>query len=906
MSQTRKHNISLLRPISVFPALLVLPVFATDYSYTTGISNHTGQGANSWDNDVSAIQHNGTNHLQQGDTLNIQSSDGTILVFNSNTATVENNGNSMGPSGASVSIEGDTDWDNLANVNISNVIFRNNNYSVTVPADDKNGALGGAVGINTARTTLTNVTFDSNTASSNYQVQGGAFSQDGGYLKAENLTVTNNWVDSNTWTTHAAGVALYGVDATITNSSFTNNIATNNSWVLGGALKVGTTGWEGDGNPTVVLDNVSFSKNEVHGTDGAWVYGGATHFGGENLTVEITNSTFSQNKAISPDGYSLGGAIVTNASLLNISNSNFNGNESIGGGGAIAFVLYMDTDYTKQINIKNTVFSGNKGLGEYGEGGALFLYTSDGEGITTIESSTFTENNADVVGGAISNNETLILQGENTFSGNTADGVANDIYNDGTVNIASGTTTIDGGINGEGEFTIANGATLNMGTVTIQQGTLTLNGIINGTLTDTDNFAKFNVSEFIGDGTLNLTLNAVGEYTVFQNATFNQDNISVSDLGLYAWEWNGTYDTITVSVKSAEDIAAANDLSTTTAAGIEALLNSSDPDAQAVTAIVQDALANGDTDYVETEGSKIAPMEKPLAHSVATTVQSQAINLAGERMSIANPIGRSGGDIKADLGVWAHGLVNKTRYSGIFHGDTFGFAVGADIALNKSYVLGIGYTYNNSDIKSDNHGKTDIDTHTLFLYGQYKPAAWFINATLNWGMSQYDEKIRQYELLEIGGNYDIQSYGGQITTGYDLAWGLTPTLGVRYLHISQDDFDRATYDMRINGTNSDFLTGIAGLKYKFLVETVSALKFFPEAHAAIKYDFISDDMESTVILPGNISYAINGERLKRLGGEFGLGLTAEYNGLQMSVLYDIEIREDYTSQTGMIRLRYEF
>ena len=72
------------------------------------------------------------------------------------------------------------------------------------------------------------------------------------------------------------------------------------------------------------------------------------------------------------------------------------------------------------------------------------------------------------------------------------------------------------------------------------------------------------------------------------------------------------------------------------------------------------------------------------------------------------------------------------------------------------------------------------------------------------------------------------------------------------------------------------------------------------------YDFISDDAAATVVMPGAEAYAVNGERLSRMGGEFGIGLTALYKGMELSVMYDLDLHKDYTSQTGMIKFRGRF
>ena len=61
-----------------------------------------------------------------------------------------------------------------------------------------------------------------------------------------------------------------------------------------------------------------------------------------------------------------------------------------------------------------------------------------------------------------------------------------------------------------------------------------------------------------------------------------------------------------------------------------------------------------------------------------------------------------------------------------------------------------------------------------------------------------------------------------------------------------------------------------------------------------------------VTIPGIDSYAIDGSRLSRIGGEFGGGLVLRYGDFSLSLNYDIEVREDYTSQTGRVRARLVF
>ena len=154
--------------------------------------------------------------------------------------------------------------------------------------------------------------------------------------------------------------------------------------------------------------------------------------------------------------------------------------------------------------------------------------------------------------------------------------------------------------------------------------------------------------------------------------------------------------------------------------------------------------------------------------------------------------------------------------------------------------------------------------------------------------------------------YDVDSYGAQVMTGYDFATGITTEIGARYLHVAQDGYKDGLDLTSVMATETDFLSGVAGMKYAFAIENDWAIQLRPELRAAMTYDFISDDAAATVVMPGVASYQVDSERLSRLGGEFGIGLTATYKGVDVSLMYDLDLHESYTSQTGMIKFRANF
>ena len=736
---------------------------------------------------------------------------------------------------------------------------------------------GGAI-YNTGTMNIDGATFSGNRA--DVQGYGGAIFNANGLLTVNNATFDSN---SAAWD----GGAISGT------TSYLNKNSLPADWDFGEwSVENVRKYWEQkngfDAHNKIVVNDSTFNNNTVDSYSGGAM--------GIYSDAVINNSTFTNNNAgghnpaDSTDG---GGAIYAGGwARIDITNSNFTGNSS-NYGGAIATTRagLVDDTYLK---VSNSTFTGNEATVS---GGAISNKFEN----TTINGTTFTNNTATVSGGAIYNEAKITFNGENVFSGNMAGGVANDIHNIGTMTVASGTTTLGGGITGNGALTIADGATLDIGTTTVEQASIDIDGTLNASMLSSDNYGKL-LADIITtgeNGKLQLTIGSVGTYDIFGGIA--HEDITI-DAGLAYDVINNGADGIEIAIKAVEDIAADTGLSNQGAATIAVLANTDDDVLTAISLRAQTELAAGNVDYVEHETAKLNPENKPVAHSISSSVQNQVLSLAAGRMT-GGTVGRSGGDLaNADYGIWAQGLYNHSKLNGQFKGDTTGISVGADALIDGKYTIGIGYAYNDTDVDSDSRD-TKIESNSLFLYGQYKPNNWYVNAALNYTMGNYTETSNPFG-VQFESEYDVDSFGGQVMTGYDFASGLTPEIGARYLHISQDAYDAALG--HVDGADMDYLTGVAGIRYAFEIESDMELKFRPELRAAATYDFLSDAAVATITAPGSVSYVIDADRLSRFGGEFGIGLAAEWRGLTVSLNYDLDLHEDYTSQTGMLKFRYDF
>ncbi len=703
---------------------------------------------------------------------------------------------------------------------------------------------------------------------------------------------------------------------TLKGTTFANNTAS-----VGGAMYSGYNDF-GVGRGSSEISGATFTNNSAeYGAGAVANYGSMkididnTKFVGNKVTHEIEQDGWNnRNLNSSVDG---GGALfVGSASTTSLNKTVFQNNSSTTAGGAIATRAdwvnselgalqfktnapenydpskdYLVKNTKAKLDIKNSVFERNTaGL----QGGALFNTFMN----TTIADSNFVGNVAGQ-GGAIYNAGAIELSGNNVFTGNMAGGVGNDIHNLGKLTVSDGTTTIDGGITGDGALTIADGATLNIGTATVAQDTLTLEGTVGLTIVDANNYGKLLAKNYDGNGTVSLNVATTGTYNIFSGET----NYSTVDAGAIYDVTAFADGTITIATKSVDKIVADTGLTDVAANTVAGLANTDNALANIASLNAQQALRDGDTEYVERETARMNPMDKPVVQSMAQSVQGQVATLAANRMSGTPAMGRNGGDINAEYGVWAQGMFNKSKFNGQFNGYTRGIAAGVDALVDNQYTVGLGYAFGHSDINADDGRNTEIDSNSIFAYAQYKPSDWYINATLNYTMSKYTGSHDAFG-VNLKSDYDVNAFGVQAMTGYDFASGMTPEVGVRYLHVSQDSYDNGL--AHVDGDDTDFLTGIAGLNYRFAIENGGDIHWFPELRAAATYDFVSDRALSTITMPGAAAYVVDGDRLSRFGGEFGIGLTAEYTGVEISLNYDLDLHEDYTSQTGMLKFRYEF
>lgn len=713
------------------------------------------------------------------------------------------------------------------------------------------------------------VTFDGNKASTN----GGAIFNDAN----TNAELSGTVVFSGNEAGNAGG-AIFVADASSSMEIASGAVFKSNSAKLGGAIyNKGNLG---------TLDGVTFEDNTAE------TNGGAILNSNGGTIASITNSIFKNNTSTNGGGaaiYNKGGEIAE------ISNTVFEGNiAEKGNGGAI----FNGGTTAANITLDNVQFIGNQAAN--GSGGAIST-----SGVVNIANATFENNSASTGGGAINVDGTVKLSGENTFSGNKVGDKLNDInlnQNNGQAKVdVSGTLTLDGGISGEGTTSFADNTKLNITEnttfgedVAITIGENTELGLI---VDSGEESAEFDTSKLLGEN----------GFTLADNALYNA---IVGDGGK-----------VTMEQKSADEAAASLGLSGSQAEAVLGAISGGSSDNANFNSFreaLNQHLQSADKAQVS-NGTGAADLltadANPVIRSVETGIHNMVFSVVSDELngtSAAMAEGKSSGDAFKQVKAWVRALFSHSDHESTskasgFDTNSDGVAMGIDKQLDNRTKVGLGYVYSSTDISSGIRD-TDVDTHTAFVYGQYKPANWYINTVVAYNWSDYSEKKAALG-FNANADYDVESWAVQSLYGYEMqlnGYDVTPEAGLRYAHISQDGYTDAL-GTSVAANDSDILTAIVGAKVAKDYALDSDTIIRPELRAAVTYDLVDDANNSNVVLANGVAYRVNGEKLNRLGFELGAKVATDVSdNWEISLAYEGGFREDYQNHTGMLNAKYKF
>lgn len=705
-------------------------------------------------------------------------------------------------------------------------------------------------------------------------------------------------------------------------------LGTSGNYVLTGNINPNSTANIGSGR-NIVVDGAGYSITGTNNT-------------GFILSDNNTNLTF-RNVTLQNIGGAYGAVLFLNGNVQVTLSGQFLNNTSTEStrGGAVTVnergTLNVDADVA-------TKFSGNTT-----NGASNAIYNL---GTVNLKST-----NADIVfdDKITGSNGTINVSGSNNV-------YFNETVTGNKINLSSGNLILAGNGNFDSSTVFsASGGTLQVkksGTVNIQSATFA-NG---STLDIGENKVTMNSVRFNSGSTLALAINSLSSYgsltanswsvisgakllaTLAQNVVNDGEskefalldgNVSVENTANFAaslTENNNMYKFVASETeagkfiiskeKTGGDVSDENGGSTTNSSAAEAWVDSGKPfPAGSASADLAEKLhqlaqtsKNGEFNDALTA---LAPELAPVVRTVSMEIVNQVFSAVSARMTsggIYEPAeGLSAGDGLFDqVATWVQVLTNKSKLDDTakaygFDVDTNGVAMGIEKQFDARYKAGVGYAYSNSDIDAFMRD-TNVEAHTFFAYGEYKPSRWFVNGIAAYTFADYDENKNV-----AGGNYrakyDVESLGLQVMAGYDAlikGVNVTPEAGFRYYRFDRNSYTDAA-GQSVSSKKMDVLTAVLGTKVSKDFVTCGGTHWKPEARLALTYDIVSDKDNALVGLQNGASYFVEGERLKRFGVETGAGIVVDVNDkLETRVGYEGKFRDNYTDHSGVLNLKYKF
>lgn len=324
------------------------------------------------------------------------------------------------------------------------------------------------------------------------------------------------------------------------------------------------------------------------------------------------------------------------------------------------------------------------------------------------------------------------------------------------------------------------------------------------------------------------------------------------------------------------------------------------------------AFANAGTD---TELAKLAEKLSPdvsrgVIHA-ATNSQTLVSNVISDRSSRNRTTGSS-----TDKGVWLQSLTSdadQDARKGMdgFDANSHGIAVGADGQLNVDTVVGLAYSYINTDVKSDEGSKTEVTGHALTLYGNWTHDNWFVDSSLMYGWN--DNESRRYIVgTRAKGDYDSEIFGVNALAGYSFHLNpdvvLEPQVGARYANVGMDAYREKGSSASLNVGSQRYEVGEMGIGARLAAALdVGQGSLEPEAKVMAWHDFIGDKTATTSsFVLGGDSFTTRGTTPVRDSYEVGLGANYRLGSWSVGGSYNYVTSTDFNADTFTAKVRYAF
>jgi outer membrane autotransporter protein len=254
-----------------------------------------------------------------------------------------------------------------------------------------------------------------------------------------------------------------------------------------------------------------------------------------------------------------------------------------------------------------------------------------------------------------------------------------------------------------------------------------------------------------------------------------------------------------------------------------------------------------------------------------------------------------------------------------YDADTYGIAIGADTRLNAKSIVGISFSYADTDVDGRGAGRShsDISSYQLTAYGDYTAKDWYVETLVGYAYNEIDttRSITATNSTATGAAESNQ-YMFNISGGMPMKTGgasyFTPTVGLNFTHVDNKSYTETgagVLNLSIKPEDITIAKAFLGGRYHTTVQTSDGV-FTPELRARLLYDMAGDDGSSTnTFTGGGAAFQSNGIDVVEFASSIGAGIsyTPEFDqGMNLSMNYDWETKTNYNGHSANFTLKYAF
>jgi outer membrane autotransporter protein len=331
-----------------------------------------------------------------------------------------------------------------------------------------------------------------------------------------------------------------------------------------------------------------------------------------------------------------------------------------------------------------------------------------------------------------------------------------------------------------------------------------------------------------------------------------------------------------------------------------------------------------DDKSLETLEASQVQIENEVTNNVITNINNRLDNVG------FIPLGISSGDNDKSLlnGAWVSGLYsqieqkndNKTNLG--YKGKIFGPIIGFDTNLNENTLLGIAYSYIQSDIKySKNRQKTSADSHALSLYTQSQINDFLWNNIFSASMGNVNKKVNRQVLpsvFKIGiGKTKSESYSLDSSLGYkihiaDTNFTIVPQISGRYAVYKESGYKEKGFGIQnktYGGKSTQSLLGTLGVKFISRNKISEDTELMPSFDLSVENEFT--DKKPKI----NSKYSVFTEKIIPISGDrkkdtlkynVGLSTLLVHKNIEMLAAYNCSFQKKYQNHQGYLKFKLLF